>query len=146
IRPSVDVPRHASSDRTAEQRRRVGKLVLEVASNIPCLVHDMIAIAQDGRQMLAAQGANGFDIGKPHRSHLKIEPFVGEGVPDAPREWAGAAAFMANALVEDQRPIDRHAHEPLAAEPSADGIAAAATPSIVAWTGEAAPWRRERTL
>jgi hypothetical protein len=68
-------------------------------------VYDMVIMAQDGRQMLAAHGTNGFDISKPHRTHLKIEPFVGERIPDAPREWAGAAAFMANPLVEDQRHV-----------------------------------------
>jgi hypothetical protein len=55
--------------------------------------------------MLAAQGTNGSDISKPPWTHLKIQPFVGEGIPDAPREWAGAPAFMPNPLIEDQRRV-----------------------------------------
>ena len=89
IRPSVDVPSHAASNRTTEQRWPIGKLLLQVASNVPCLVHDMVMMAQDGRQMLAAENTNGSDIGKPHRPNFKIDPFVGEGIPDPPREWAG---------------------------------------------------------
>src|SRR5262249_27340852 len=118
IRPSVYVPGHASSDRTAEQRRSIGKLLLEVASNIPRLVHNMVTVAQDGRQMLAAQGTNGSDISKPHWAHLKIKLFVGEGIPDAPREWAGAATFMANPLVEDQLHVMLQQRPPAFAEAS----------------------------
>jgi hypothetical protein len=65
-------------------------------------VHDTITVAQDRRPVLTAQGTNRLGISKPHRPHLKVDPFVGEGIPDAPREWAGAAAFMTNPLVEDQ--------------------------------------------
>jgi hypothetical protein len=66
-------------------------------------VHDAVAIAENRRQMLASQRANSLNIREPHWTHLEIDPFVLKRVPDAPREWTGASAFMSDPFEEDQR-------------------------------------------
>jgi hypothetical protein len=53
--------------------------------------------------MLAGQHANCLNIGESHWAHLEIDPFMLERVPDAPREWAGASAFVSDPFEEDQR-------------------------------------------
>ena len=44
VRPDVDVPCHTASNCTAEQRRVAWKTLFQIASNVPCLVHDVVAI------------------------------------------------------------------------------------------------------
>jgi hypothetical protein len=66
-------------------------------------VHDVVAIAKNRRQMLASQRANSLNIGESHWPHLEINPFMLKRVPDAPREWTGASAFVSDPFEEDQR-------------------------------------------
>src|SRR6266850_7315119 len=50
------------------------KPLFQIASNVPCLVHDVVAIAENWRQMLASQRANSLNIGESHWPHLEINP------------------------------------------------------------------------
>jgi hypothetical protein len=63
----------------------------------------VVAIAENWRQMLAGQRANSLNIRESHRPHLEIDLFVLKRVPDAPREWTGASAFVSDSSEENQR-------------------------------------------
>jgi len=63
-RPVVDEACESTPGLPAKQRRAVGKPVFEIARDVPGIVNDPVAAAEDRHHVLTTQGSDRLDIGE----------------------------------------------------------------------------------
>jgi hypothetical protein len=63
----------------------LGNPLFEIASDVPCLVRDVVAIAENWREMLASQRTNRLNIGESHWPNLEINPLCSSAYLMQPR-------------------------------------------------------------